>query len=306
MSPTTDTAAAPTVAETDFSKLARECLVPPNSIAHLHKEYDASRIAEGFAKDSGLAAMNEAKAQIFALQDKLYADVKSSMLIVLQGIDAAGKDGTIKHVMDGVNPEGVDVYGFKEPSKEEMLHDYLWRHEKVAPALGKIAIFNRSHYENVLVTRVHPKLLWPKTDVPAPEHIWKQRYKEINDWEKRLTDQGTVVVKLFLHLSRKEQGKRFLARLDDPTKNWKVSPTDMVERGYWDDYTKAFTDMLNNTSTDYAPWYVIPSDHKWFGHLSSVSVILDAFKRINPKYPDPDPAVMANLDKMKQELLDGK
>lgn len=302
------TAAPPPTLPTnvDLARLVDAALVPPGTeIKDLHKDYDASRLEPGLSKEEGLQALAAAKAELFALQDKFYAESGRSMLIVLQGIDAAGKDGTIAHIMDGVNPEGVDVYGFKEPSAKEMAHDYLWRHELVAPELGKIAIFNRSHYENVLVTRVHPNLLWPKTSLPKPEHIWKQRYREINNWEQRLTDQGTVVVKFFLHLSRKEQGKRFLERIDDPLKNWKVSPTDMTERGYWKDYTAAFTDMLNHTSTDFAPWYVLPADHKWFSHLTAVSVVLQAMKSTSPHYPNVDASMQATLQKMKQELEEG-
>ena len=302
----TDQQTVDDLSDIDYEAWAKETIVPAHSIVHLHKEYDASRKPKGLSKEKGLEMLERLKTKLFDYQDALYADEGRSMLIVLQGIDAAGKDGTIKHVMEGVNPEGVDVYGFKEPSKEEMSHDYLWRHEAKVPALGKISIFNRSHYENVLVTRVHPEYLWPKTDLGFPKDIWKQRYKEINNWEKRLNDQGTKIVKFFLHLSREEQGRRFMARIEDKDKNWKVSPTDMVERGYWDEYTAAFTDMLNETSTDYAPWHVLPSDHKWFSHLSALSVLIKAMEDINPQYPTVDAAMLADLEKMKKELEAGK
>lgn len=299
--------ATPTLpANIDFTKLNAETIVKPGSKIHLHKDFDASRVDAGITKAQGLEALEQAKAVLFDYQDKFYAQSDRSLLIVIQGIDAAGKDGTIKHVMEGINPEGVDVYSFKEPSKEEMSHDYLWRHNLALPELGKIAIFNRSHYENVLVTRVHPELLWPRTAIPFPSDIWSQRYQNINDWEKRLNDNGTVVVKLFLHLSRQEQGRRFMSRIDDPSKHWKVSPTDMVERGFWDDYTAAFSDMLGNTSTEYAPWHVIPADHKWFSHLSTMAVLLEAMKTINPSYPTVSAAVEKELADMKKELEAGK
>ncbi len=167
---------------------------------------------------------------------------------MLQAIDAAGKDGTIKHVMSGLNPEGVDVYSFKAPSDAERAHDYLWRHQLAVPELGRIAVFNRSHYENVTVTRVHPELLWPRSADLTSKHIWHRRYRQINDWERYLTENGTVIIKLFLHLSRDEQKRRFLQRIDDETKNWKVSSSDMREREYWSDYQEAFSDMLTHTS----------------------------------------------------------
>lgn len=295
-----------TAADIDTAQIVAESTVKPGSVVHLHKQFNADMKDKGFTKETGEAALEELKAQLFEQMDMLYATGGRSVLVVLQGIDAAGKDGIVKHVMEGVNPEEVDVYGFKEPSKTEMAHDYLWRHEKAVPELGKMAIFNRSHYENVLVTRVHPDLLWPKTSMPAPEHIWKQRYKDINDWEKRLNNNGTIIIKLFLHVSRAEQGARFLSRIEDPSKNWKVSPTDMVERGFWDEYTTAFTDMLNHTSTDYAPWYALSMDHKWSGHLTAVSIILDHLKQLNLSYPKVDAAMVAELQKMKKELEEGK
>lgn len=295
-----------TAADIDTAQIVTESLVKPGSVVHLHEQFNANMKDRGFTKETGEAALEELKGELFEQMDMLYATGGRSVLVVLQGIDAAGKDGIVKHVMEGVNPEEIDVYGFKEPSKTEMAHDYLWRHEKAVPELGKMAIFNRSHYENVLVTRVHPQLIWPKTSMPAPKHIWKERYEDINAWEKRLYDNGTIIIKLFLHVSRKEQGARFLARIEDPSKNWKVSPTDMVERGYWDEYTTAFTDMLNHTSTDYAPWYALSMDHKWSGHLTAVSIILDHLKKLNLAYPKVDEQTEAELQKMKKELEAGK
>ncbi len=214
--------------------------------------------------DHGAAALADAKAALLDLQDRFFASAERALLIVLQAIDAAGKDGTIKHVMSGLNPpEGVDVYSFKAPSVTERAHDYLWRHQQVLPELGgRMAVFNRSHYENVLITRVHPETLWPRT--PALNHpdVWTRRYRDINGWERYLTDNGTVIVKLFLNVSKQEQERRFLARIDEPEKNWKFSVDDLRERAFWDDYQHAFQDMLTHTSTEWAPWYVIPADHK--------------------------------------------
>lgn len=297
---------ATTPPELDTAELAKMGLVTPGSVTHLHEQFNADLTEKGFTKTTGEAKLEELKAELFSLTDRLFADTGRSVLLVLQGIDAAGKDGTVTHVLNGVNPEEVDVYNFREPSTEERSHDYLWRHEKAAPALGKMAIFNRSHYENVLVTRVHPDLLWPKTTMAPPKHIWKQRYQEINNWEKRLHDQGTIIIKFFLHISKKEQGKRFLARIDDPSKNWKVSATDMTERGFWDEYTTAFTDMLNHTSTDYAPWYVLSMDHKWSGHLQAIAIMIERLKEANPQYPVVDEKMQAILKQMKAELLAGK
>ena len=223
----------------------------------------------------------------------------------MQAIDAAGKDGTIKHVMSGVNPEGVDVYSFKAPSTTERSHDYLWRHQLVVPELGRIAVFNRSHYENVTVTRVHPELLWPRSADLTSKHIWHRRYRQINDWERYLSENGMVIIKIFLHLSRAEQKKRFLERIDDKDKNWKVSAADMKEREYWDKYQEAFSEMLTHTSTDYAPWHVIPADHKWFSHLSTFSIILEAMKELAPAYPELDEKDEANLATIKAELMSG-
>lgn len=304
-SPTQSEATAP--AETfDWAALAAPTLVTPGSAVHLHKDFDAGRTDAELGKTNGLAALAAAKAELESWQEKFYAQAQRSMLICIQAIDAAGKDSTIRSVMSGVNPEGVDVYGFRQPTSVEIGHDYLWRHNLALPELGKIAIFNRSHYENVLETRVNPDTLWPRTSVPAPQHLWKQRYRQINDWERYLTEEGTIIIKLFLHVSKEEQAKRFLERCEDPSKNWKVSATDMSARSQWDDYTQAFTEMLNATSTDWAPWHVIPADHKWFSHLSSFAVVLEAMRKLNPSYPSVTPALKDIIAKEKAELLTGK
>ena len=256
-----------------------------------------------FEKTTAPWCSTDAKAALLDLQDRFLARADRSLLIILQAIDAAGKDGTIKHVMSGLNPEGVDVYSFKAPSATEQAHDYLWRHQRSLPELGRIAVFNRSHYENVLITRVHPETLWPRTAVLDAGDIWQRRYRDINDWERYLTDNGTVIVKLFLNVSKEEQARRFLARIDEPEKNWKFSVADLHERAFWDDYQRAFQDMLSHTSTVWAPWHVIPADHKWFSHVSTSAVLLETLRDLNPQYPQVDAAAKAELAQAKKELL---
>jgi PPK2 family polyphosphate:nucleotide phosphotransferase len=210
------------------------------------------------------------------------------VLVCLQALDAGGKDGTIRHVMSGVNPQGVHVTGFKKPSTEELDHDYLWRYARHLPARGDIGIFNRSHYEEVLVVRVHPENL-DRQKLPKEakgDGVWERRYREINDWERYLTDNGFHIVKLFLNLSKEEQRTRFFKRIDLPDKNWKFSAADMRERQRWDDYQEAFSEMLSATSTPWAPWYVIPADRKWFARLCSAAVLAHALINIQPQYPE--------------------
>ncbi|MFT4087205.1 MAG: polyphosphate kinase 2 family protein [Gordonia sp. (in: high G+C Gram-positive bacteria)] len=289
----------------NWKKMARKTLVAPGTDVDLHRDFDPGRKPSKMSKAQGKAWLEEGKLELFDLQDRFFAASNRSLLIVLQAIDAAGKDGTIKHVMSGMNPEGVDVHSFKAPSTLERSHDYLWRHQVVLPQLGRIAVFNRSHYENVTVTRVHPEMLWPKTAMLDEGRIWKRRYRDINNWERHLVDNGTVIVKLFLNVSREEQAKRFLSRIDDTSKNWKFSPADMAERGHWDDYQTAFGEMLSHTSTDYAPWHVIPADHKWFSRLSTFAVLLEAMRRLDPSYPTIDDDARADLAKAKT-ILEGQ
>jgi PPK2 family polyphosphate:nucleotide phosphotransferase len=220
-------------------------------------------------------------------QNRLYAQNTYALLIILQAMDAAGKDGTIKHVMSGVNPQGTQVYSFKAPSDEELDHDYLWRNFKTLPERGRIGIFNRSYYEEVLVARVHPEIL-DRQRIPLElksKGIWKQRFEEINNFEKYLTQNGTVVLKFFLNVSKAEQKKRFLERIDLPEKNWKFSPFDVQERSHWDEYQAAYEDMFNHTSSEHAPWYVVPADHKWFTHLAVAAVIYQTMKDLKLEYP---------------------
>jgi PPK2 family polyphosphate:nucleotide phosphotransferase len=225
--------------------------------------------------------------QLSRLQDILAAQDRWGLLIILQAIDAAGKDGTIKHVMSGVNPQGVEVTSFKVPTAEELSHGYLWRTSRQAPARGRIGIFNRSYYEEVLVVRVHPEALanekLPKQLVT--KNIWQERYEDINNLERYLTRNGIAVVKFFLHISKKEQKRRFLERLETPGKNWKFSAADIRERGFWDAYQEAYEEAIRATATEFAPWYVIPADHKWFTRLVVAQVVVDELKALNLKYP---------------------
>jgi PPK2 family polyphosphate:nucleotide phosphotransferase len=220
-------------------------------------------------------------------QARLAAQDRWGVLVILQALDAAGKDGTIRHVMSGVNPQGVKVHSFKVPSSEELDHDYLWRYARRLPERGEIAIFNRSHYEEVLVVRVHPENLDRQKlpDACKKGDVFKRRYDEINSWEKYLTDNGIRIVKLFLNLSKEEQRTRFLRRIDLADHNWKFSAADVREREFWDDYQKAFSQMLSHTSTDWAPWHVIPADRKWFARIGAGAVLVEALMRLDPQFP---------------------
>src|ERR1700683_2523331 len=231
------------------------------------------------------------------LQDMLYAQDCWSLLLIFQALDAAGKDGTINHVMSGVNPEGVQVYSFKQPSSIEMQHDFLWRTTRDLPERGHIGIFNRSYYEEVLIVRVHPKVLEAEK-LPSSlvtKNIWDERFEDIRSFERHLARNGTVVRKFFLHLSKKEQKQRFMARLDEPEKNWKFSAADVHEREYWDDYQNAFEDMIRSTATKRAPWYVIPADNKWFTNLAVAAVIVETLEERDLAYPKVDAAKRKEL-----------
>jgi PPK2 family polyphosphate:nucleotide phosphotransferase len=239
------------------------------------------------------------------LQDKLYAQDCWSLLLIFQAMDAAGKDGTIKHVMSGVNPEGVQVTSFKTPSTTELQHDFLWRSTQHLPERGHIGIFNRSYYEEVLVVRVHPKVLEAE-QLPSSlvtKNIWQQRFEDIRCFEQHMARNGTVIRKFFLHLSKKEQKRRFLARIDEPEKNWKFSPADVHEREYWDDYQRAYEDMIRNTATEDAPWYVIPADNKWFTHLTVAAAVVETLKELDLSYPKVDAAKLKELAAARQMLL---
>jgi len=277
--------------------------VPPGSEVKLSRDHDPGYTG-GVAHQQAAALLADGVDLLADYQDRLAAQDTFGVLLVLQGIDAAGKDGTIKHVMSGVNPQAVEVRAFKQPSAEELNHDFLWRCQRALPGRGRIGIFNRSHYEEVLVVRVHKDLLAAEK-MPADEDddgIWARRYREINDWERYLVDNGIHVVKVLLNLSKREQAKRFLERIDHPEKNWKFSPSDVRERGYWDDYQRAFEAMLSQTSTKWAPWYVVPADHKWFTRLATAAVLVTALDAINPRYPAPDPAVAGEMAQVRGEL----
>ena len=243
--------------------------------------------------------------ELARLQDILAAQNRWGLLLVFQAMDAAGKDGTIKHVMSGVNPQGVQVTSFKAPSSEEQDHDFLWRTMKHFPERGDIGIFNRSYYEEVLVVRVHPELL-QKEKLPAPlvtKHIWRDRFEDINALERYLTRNGIAILKFFLHLSRKEQKRRFMGRLDRPDKNWKFSAADVGEREHWDDYQDAYEDMIQNTASRNAPWYVVPADNKWFTRLVVAAAIVDALKGLKLAYPKVDGERKAELAAARKQLL---
>lgn len=249
------------------------------------------------------------------IQDKLYSHNQHSVLIIFQAMDAAGKDGAVKHIMSGFNPLGVKVFSFKAPTSHELDHDFFWRHNLGLPARGEIAIHNRSHYENVLVTRVHPEWILNE-NIPGIESVkdinekfWKKRYKQINRFEKNLTQNGMLVLKFFLHLSKKEQKKRFLERIDDPSKNWKFSLSDLKERAFWKDYQKAFETAIEQTTQTHAPWYVIPADDKWYARLAIAEIIYKEFERLNLRYPTVSATQKAELQKARVVLMseaDGK
>jgi PPK2 family polyphosphate:nucleotide phosphotransferase len=237
-------------------------------------------------------------------QDMLYAQDRWSLLLVFQAMDAAGKDGTIKHVMSGVNPQGCQVFSFKQPSSEDLDHDFLWRYSKCLPERGRIGIFNRSYYEEVLVVRVHREIL-SRQKLPAPlvtKHIWDERLSDIAHFEDYLTRQGTVILKFFLHVSRKEQKKRFMERLEKPDKHWKFSPADVHERKFWDDYMHAFEEAIRATASEHAPWYVVPADNKWFTRLLVAAAIVEAVEKLDLAYPPVGPEKRRELQTIRAAL----
>ena len=278
--------------------------VEPGSTADLRKDYDPGYKASFLRKRDSVDLLQRVVAGLTEYQARLAAQDTYGVLVILQALDAAGKDGTIRHVMSGVNPQGVHVYSFKVPSAEELDHDYLWRYAKRLPGRGEIAIFNRSHYEEVLVVRVHQEILARQKLPPeaGSGDIWKRRYHEINNWERHLVDNGFRIVKLLLNLSKEEQRIRFLRRIDLPDKNWKFSAADVRERQRWDDYQEAFSEMLSHTSTEHAPWYVIPADHKWFGRIGAAAVIANTLIEIDPRFPAVDEQARRDLLTVKADL----
>ncbi|MFL5641305.1 MAG: polyphosphate kinase 2 family protein [Chloroflexota bacterium] len=278
--------------------------VAPGRRVRLPQDFDPAGSRQVSVKEAK-QVLREGVALLAEYQTRLAAQDTHGVVVVLQAMDAAGKDGTIRHVMSGVNPQGVQVNSFKVPSSEELDHDYLWRYQRKLPERGNIGIFNRSYYEEVLVVRVHPQILAHQKLPPKLKDrgIWKRRFREINDWEHYLTDQGYRFVKLFLNVSNEEQRRRFLARIDEPDRNWKFSPNDAKERVYWDDYQKAFSDMLSNTSTPWAPWYVIPADDKPFARVAAAGVLAHTLTEIDPQFPKVSTEARDALQTTKGDLM---
>jgi PPK2 family polyphosphate:nucleotide phosphotransferase len=272
------------------------------------KDVDPADTGHWHSKDHAEEALVQRIGRTSELQDKLYAQDNWALLLIFQAMDAAGKDGAIKHVMSGVNPQGCQVYSFKAPSEVELQHDFLWRTTRDLPERGHIGIFNRSYYEEVLIVRVHPGILKSQKTPPklVDKNIWDERFEDIRGFERHMARSGTVIRKFFLHLSKKEQKKRFLARLDEPEKNWKFSASDIHERKYWDDYQNAYEDMIRNTSTEHAPWYVVPADNKWFSRLVISTVLVDTLESLDLSYPKVDDAKKKELEAAKKILVSKK
>ncbi|MGA7935244.1 MAG: polyphosphate kinase 2 family protein [Kovacikia sp.] len=290
-----------------FEAFIHSLMVPPGQKISLKKDYDPTDKAGYLKKEHAQQKLQEGIEQLAQYQDVLYAQNTYALLIIFQAMDAAGKDSTIKHVMSGINPQGCQVFSFKVPSTEELDHDYLWRYFKALPERGNIGIFNRSHYEEVLVVRVHPEILECRQLPPEVkgDHIWKRRFEEINNFEKYLVDNGIVVLKFFLNVSKEEQKERFLDRINLPEKNWKFSTGDAKERELWDEYMQAYEDVFNHTSTEWAPWYIIPADHKWVTRLAVATVISDKLQQLDLHYPTVTEAHKQELI-MAKEMLEGE
>jgi PPK2 family polyphosphate:nucleotide phosphotransferase len=289
----------------DLRRLSARFRVEPGRRVRLPDDFDP-RDAAGFENDDGAEDLLErSAAELAEYQARLAAQDTYGLLVIFQAMDAAGKDGTIRHVMRGVNAQGVQVHSFKVPSAEETDHDYLWRYARQLPARGMIGIFNRSYYEELLVVRVHPEILAGQKmpAVAKGPDVWERRFREINAWERYLVDNGIRIVKLLLNVSKAEQAERFLDRIEEPDKHWKFSARDVAERRHWDDYQAAFADVLSNTSTAWAPWHVIPADRKWFMRLGAAAVILDAIAEIDPHYPTLDDAARAEMLAARDDLL---
>lgn len=249
--------------------------------------------------------MREGVARISALQERLYAENKRGLVIILQAMDAAGKDGVVKHVMTGVNPQGCEVVSFKQPSSEELRHDFLWRCSKALPMRGMIGLFNRSYYEETLVVRVHPEYLAGEhlPDKKIGDAFWKERFRSIRHFEEHLVASGFVVLKFFLDVSKEQQKRRLIRRLEDPERHWKFSAADVVERGFWDDYRHAYEQTIRHTATKTAPWYVVPADHKWYTRFVVTAAIIDALERLDPKFPKLSASEIKKLDEARKKLM---
>jgi PPK2 family polyphosphate:nucleotide phosphotransferase len=286
-------------------------LVKPGAKINL-KDFDTDYKGEHLNKKGAKQLLEDGIEHLAEMQDSLYAHDRYRILIIFQAMDAAGKDSAVKHVMTGFNPLGVKVYNFKAPTSSELDHDYFWRHYLALPARGEIAIHNRSHYENVLVTKVHPEYILRERipDLHSVDQIdnnfWQKRYEQINRLESNLYENGTVILKFFLHVSKEEQKQRFLQRIDDPTKNWKFSFADLKERGHWDDYQKAYAEAISATSQIHAPWFIVPADSKWFTRLVIASVIYRKFKELKISYPVVSDKMKAELQQAREMLMNEK
>ncbi len=295
----------------DENLIAVNDFLIPSGLEKLNlKNYATSYQGNELDKKEAENLLEQGRKHLAELQDMLYADNRYSVLIILQAMDAAGKDGAVKHIMSGVNPQGVKVYSFKAPSSHELDHNYLWRHMQALPARGEIAIHNRSHYENVLVTRVHPHYIL-KENIPGIDSLekiddafWQRRFKQIRRFEKNLVENGTLVFKFFLHLSKDEQKERFLERIDNSSKNWKFSLSDIQERQHWERYQEVYAEAIAQTSTEQAPWFVVPADNKWFTRLAIASIIYRQFKKLDLRYPQVSDAQRAELQKVRTQLLE--
>jgi len=292
----------------DLDEIIEQFRVTPGSSVKL-KDYDPGwegdpKIPKEQRKEYAQKLLSEDVAQLTAAQELLYAADSWSVLIIFQALDAAGKDGTIKHVMSGVNPQGVEVHSFKHPSADELDHDFLWRCARALPERGRIGIFNRSYYEEVLIVKVHPELVTAQRipDAKIDKSFWKQRYESINGFEEHLARNGTLIIKFFLDVSKDVQRKRFLERLNEPKKYWKFSASDMGERAFWKDYREAYEAMLEETSTNHAPWYVIPADHKWVARASVANIIVREINSLKLKYPEVTDQKRAEIDAARKQL----
>jgi PPK2 family polyphosphate:nucleotide phosphotransferase len=290
--------------EARIVRVGEQLRLQPGAAVSLADDFDPGDTGEVTGKKQGKKLLKAAVKVISDYQRLLAAEERHGVLVVVQALDAGGKDGTIRHVLSGVNPAGVAVQSFKQPSAEELAHDFLWRYKRHLPAPGQIAVFNRSHYEEVLVVRVHPEHLEAQ-QVPTAASggdVWQQRFREINEWERDLVDHGVQIVKLLLNISNEEQRIRFLRRCDLPEKHWKFSASDINEREHWDEYEYAFSEMLSHTNTGWAPWHVIPADHKWFARLAAASVLMGALSRIAPQIPEVDAEAREALAAARAEL----
>lgn len=281
--------------------------VPAGKKISLRRDFDPAYTPAGVTQEDAEALLAESVRRLAKYQEMLYAQDNHAVLVVLQAMDAAGKDGVIKHVMTGLNPQGCQVYSFKAPSNEELDHDYMWRCFRALPERGRIGIFNRSYYEEVLIARVHPEIL-ERQKLPLElknKKIWKRRYEEIRNFEKYLTDNGIHIVKIFLHISKEEQRRRFLARIERPEKNWKFSAADAAERAHWDEYMRAYQLAFRHTSTEWAPWHVVPADHKWFARVAVAGIIYKKLKSLKLKFPTLDGEQRKGLEAAR-ELLESE